>query len=372
MIDAANAAIDDIYECATDPSRWPLALQKIADCFGDVGCILLYSRADGHYGVIQSPSLDIVAKSYVLDGWIDRDFRAIRTRERGYFFGRDVITDRDVMTEQEMLTEPFYSEFLAGFGLKYFAASMVSPDRETEVAISIQRAIDKPPYSEDELAVLAMLGKHVERSLRLGIRLLDDELSKISLAQALGRLDVGVFIIDALGRVIFSNDRAESLVGDGIELLGEERKLRFVSSSEVAAAPASGSALESFYKQERPLQIHRRRSSRPLTAYCLPVPVRSAPRDLLVNAKAIVLLLDPVGKSLDPSAIRDLLGLTLAESKVAALIGTGIAPRDAAAKLGIAEDTVRKALNSIFGKTGLSRQTELVSLLSRVALRAQD
>lgn len=371
MTSAADAAIDDIYECAMDPSRWPLALQKIADCFGDVGCVLLYSRTDGHYGVIQSPSLDHVAKYYA-DGWSNRDIRAIRSRERGYFFGSDVITDRDVVTEEEMLTEPFYSEFLARFGLKYFAASVVSPDRETEVAVSVQRRADKLPYSNDELSLLATLGRHVERSLRLGMRLLDAELVQVSLAQALDRLDAGVFVIDALGRVIFSNHRAESLIGDGIELFGEDRKLRFISSNEVAIAPASSFALESFYKQERPLQIHRNKSHRPLTAYFLPVPSVNAPRDFLGNAKAIVLILDPVGTPLEPSAIRDLLGLTLAESKVAALIGSGIAPRDAAAKLGIAEDTVRKALNSIFGKTGISRQTELVSLLSRVALKAHD
>lgn len=371
MMSAANAAIDDIYECATNPSRWPIALQKITDCFEDAGCILLYSRTDGNYGIIQSPSLDDVVKSYILDGWINRDFRAIRARERGYFFGRDVITDRDVMTEYEMQTEPFYAQFLAPFGLKYFAASMVSPDRETEVAVSVQRRADKPPYSDDELTFLATLGKHVERSLRLGMRLLNEEVSKVSLAQALDRLDVGVFIIDALGCVVFSNHRAESLVGDGIELFGEERKLRFVSSNEIAAPSVSGFALELFYRQERPLQIHRSKSRHPLTAYFLPVPSVSEPRDLLVNAKAIVLLLDPVGKSFDPSTIRDLLGLTLAESRVAALIGAGTTTREAAERLGIAEDTVRKALNSVFGKTGISRQTELVSLLSRVALRTQ-
>jgi DNA-binding CsgD family transcriptional regulator len=67
--------------------------------------------------------------------------------------------------------------------------------------------------------------------------------------------------------------------------------------------------------------------------------------------------------------VRDVLGLTLAEARVAALVGSGLAPREAAAKLGIAEETARTALKRVFAKVGVSRQSELTALLAKLVLR---
>jgi PAS domain-containing protein len=214
-------AIDAIYQSAAEPSHWPVALQSIADCFEDVGAILLYGRDDGSFGAIQSASLDAIAEEYMRE-WTFRDIRANRARERGYFFNRDVMTDRDVVSDGDIATDPFYSVLLRKHGLKYFAAATVSPDAKIEVAMSIQRAIGKPAYSDAELDLVARLGRHVERSLRLGIRLMDSELSKLGLGAALAKLGTGVFVLDSVGRVIFSNPKAQSLLGDGLEIVEEK------------------------------------------------------------------------------------------------------------------------------------------------------
>jgi DNA-binding CsgD family transcriptional regulator len=44
-------------------------------------------------------------------------------------------------------------------------------------------------------------------------------------------------------------------------------------------------------------------------------------------------------------------------------------PREAANRLGITEDTARTTLKRVFGKTGVSRQSELAALLARLVLR---
>jgi DNA-binding CsgD family transcriptional regulator len=71
----------------------------------------------------------------------------------------------------------------------------------------------------------------------------------------------------------------------------------------------------------------------------------------------------------DPAIVRDLLGLTLGEAKIAAMVGAGLSPRDAAEKLGIKEDTARTVLKKVFSKTGISRQSELVALLTKLVVR---
>ena len=71
----------------------------------------------------------------------------------------------------------------------------------------------------------------------------------------------------------------------------------------------------------------------------------------------------------DPALLRDLLGVTLAEARLAALVGSGATPRQAASQLGIAEETARSALKRVFAKTGVTRQSQLAGLLGRLVLR---
>jgi DNA-binding CsgD family transcriptional regulator len=124
----------------------------------------------------------------------------------------------------------------------------------------------------------------------------------------------------------------------------------------------------------KPILVERQRSRRPLAVYLMPVsPTVVAPHDFLTHARVIVLVTDPeAGGPPDPSIIRDVMGLTLSEARIASLIGSGLPPREAAAKLGIAEETARKALKQVFTKVGVSRQSELAALMTKFVLVAAE
>jgi DNA-binding CsgD family transcriptional regulator len=89
---------------------------------------------------------------------------------------------------------------------------------------------------------------------------------------------------------------------------------------------------------------------------------------MLTRARAMILLADAgTDEPPDPAFLRDTLGLTLGEARVAALIGRGMAPKAAAERLGIAESTARTVLKRVFIKIGVSRQSELTAFLNRIA-----
>ena len=117
--------------------------------------------------------------------------------------------------------------------------------------------------------------------------------------------------------------------------------------------------------------IHRQNAARPLAVYVLPITASSHPAaQFLTHARAIVLAIDPEASGpADPALVRDVLGLTLGEARVASLVGSGLSPRESADKLGIAEETARSVLKRVFSKTGVSRQSELVALLTKLVLR---
>jgi DNA-binding CsgD family transcriptional regulator len=64
-----------------------------------------------------------------------------------------------------------------------------------------------------------------------------------------------------------------------------------------------------------------------------------------------------------PAALAKLFGLTPAEAAFAVLLGDGLTLDEAAAEQSIARNTARAHLRSIFAKTGVSRQTQLVRLI---------
>ncbi len=370
--DRLIAAIEAIYAAAAEPSRWPSTLEIITKCFDDVGSILIYGRDDGSFGVIESPSLKDISAEYA-SHWSDRDIRAIRARERGYFFKRDVITDRDLLSADEMEADPFYNDLLRRYGLRYFAAATVSPDPHIEVALSVQRALGRPEYSEAELKMLEQLAPHVESSLRLSIHLMDAQSVNIGMGTAMARIGIGVFALDSMGRIVSSNAASQALLGDGLNVVNDRLVLTNPLASEEAVA-AIRNALDGdriiLSQETRPILVHRQSASRPLALYVLPIPAQHSGNGFLTRARAIVLLMNPTADGVpDPALIRDVLGITLGEARIAALVGSGLSPKDAAERLGIAEETARSVLKRVFSKVGVSRQSELAAMMARLVIK---
>jgi DNA-binding CsgD family transcriptional regulator len=62
-------------------------------------------------------------------------------------------------------------------------------------------------------------------------------------------------------------------------------------------------------------------------------------------------------------ALRELFALTPTEAAISASVANGASVIETARRLGIAENTVRAHLRSIFAKTGVNRQSQLVHLI---------
>jgi DNA-binding CsgD family transcriptional regulator len=369
------AAVEQIYAAAALPAQWPAALQAIGTCFDDPGSLLIYQRDDGSFGTFVAPGLAAAQRDYEQNGWWRQDLRFIRSVERGYLANLDTISDRHVATEEEIEGHPFYAQFLRAHGLKWFAGSAMSPDPHVGVALSVQRSADRPAYSDEELAVAARLARHVENALRLSIRLINAELVNLALADALARVGVGVFLIDADGRIMFANLAGEKLIGRGLQTVRGRLTASFAGEREAletAVTQAIGARDPAWSDNPRPVVVRGLDTNAFLAAYVMPIRHSGGGRleQLLAGIRAIVVVTESkAGDPPDPAMVRDLLGLTLGEARVATLVGSGLAPRESAQKLGIAEETARTTLKRVFDKVGISRQSELVGLLTRLVLR---
>jgi DNA-binding CsgD family transcriptional regulator/PAS domain-containing protein len=367
-------AIEAIYDAAPEPQRWPRALGAIAECFDDVGAILIWHRNDGTFGTIVSEKLAAAQKDYEENGWAARDIKAIRAQQLGYFFSGEPFADRHIGFDEAMKNHPCSVEFFDKHGLGFVGAIAVSPDPHVGVMVSVQRdSRRKPQFSDDELETLREISRHIEKSLRLSVRLLNAEVTNLGLAEALARIGIGVFALDSLGCVIFSSPAAQRLLGDMLYLqnghlqiggIGTGTKLDEAIAHTIRAGPPELKA------DPKPILVQSITSSRRLAIYLLPVLQTDLAEQLLTHTRAIVLVIEQkLDEPADPAIVRDLLGLTLGEARIAAMVGAGVPPKDAAERLGIAEDTARNVLKRVFAKTGVSRQSELAALLARMVLR---
>ncbi|WP_424362408.1 helix-turn-helix transcriptional regulator [Methylocystis parvus] len=359
-----SRAVSLIYDAAADPSLWPDALQAFADVFDDVGAVLIWRNAAEGFGTIVSPSLQHGQAEFERYWW-KHDIRTLRGAEKLYAAEQDVLCDYDVVTQEEIDTHPIYTEFLPSLGIGWFGAASVAPEANVSLMVSVQRSRSKPPFTRQELAIVHELARHVEKAFRLSLRLFEAEALNLGLSEALRQADFGVIAVDAAGRVVFANDKARSALGceqeEPLRLSSERARAALQLAIESYGAGAPGASL-------KPLLIEQAPSRPPLIAYCFPASRASAVDMMLTRARAMILLADAgTDEPPDPAFLRDTLGLTLGEARVAALIGRGMAPKAAAERLGIAESTARTVLKRVFIKIGVSRQSELTAFLNRIA-----
>jgi DNA-binding CsgD family transcriptional regulator len=265
-------------------------------------------------------------------------------------------------------------EFFDKHGLGFIGAIAVSPDPHVGVLVSVQRdSRRKPQFSDDELETLREISRHAEKSLRLSVKLLNAEVTNLGLGEALARIGIGVFALDSLGGVIFSSPAAQRLLGDMLYL--QKGRLRIGDADagtklDEAIAHTIQAAPSDLMADPKPILVQSITSSRRLAIYLLPVLQPGLAEQFLTHTRAIVLVIEQkLDEPADPAIVRDLLGLTLGEARIAAMVGAGVPPKDAAERLGIAQDTARNVLKRVFAKTGVSRQSELAALLARSVLR---
>jgi len=190
------------------------------------------------------------------------------------------------------------------------------------------------------------------------------------LKTALNSSAVATVLVDPDGFHVFINDAAERLIACNDGLF---RKGRQLTGRRVADTIRLQSAIEHVVHGADPRQdgtpvvALSRESGRSLLAVVISA---NQPRPEPGAIAAIVRIFDPeenMGKLLEP--VCRLYGMTVVEGRLASLLAQGTAFADAARAMRVQEQTARSYLKQIFAKTDTNRQSELVGLMLRSAVR---
>lgn len=368
MADAVvSDVLESIYAAALDPGRWPEALEQLSQAVGGLGTLILPLHVSSGIPTIQSASLDESTEAYRRDWW-RYDCRSEAGKARNVTSG--IFTDHDVLDANAMRRDPFYQEFLRPHGLGAFICNLSMPTPHQVVSVSVQRELRRGDFERSEMDRFALLGSHAARAIAISTKLTDVLRINRSLLSAMDHLAFGTIVLKADRTVAFVNNAARALLGRTMMV----RSGRIVASNAANQRLLDG-VMESAMKAGAGLNpssillSRAREGLAPLHIQALPISGDTSERlEMVALGPGVLLLLHDLGANSAHGVGHHLiqLGLTPGQARVAEAVGSGLTPREAAAKWGLSEGTVRTVLKAVFERLGVSRQSQLAVLVTRL------
>jgi DNA-binding CsgD family transcriptional regulator/PAS domain-containing protein len=361
--------IELIYSAAEDPSAWALVLRRLTLAVGGNAATLHHQDTrsqESSFSTLWNLSQDDVAP-------YDEYYGSLNplTTTRPDLIRAGTVNTSQMLCPDEIYTRgEYFHDFLRPRDMLHVVAPILRSDSQGAnfSALSIFRPVNGEPFGEEERRFLLLLVPHLQRAFQLHNRIHGLERKGNAASDALDQLQQGLVLLDAKGHVLLVNRAATAL-------FAREKSLKLTPSGLRAAVPSENRELIRLIKgaiatgnhngmdSGGAMFIARSDSRHPLQVLVTPLRTKTIHigKDLPVAA---IFIYDPDCKPVSNSTVfAQLFGLTRAETRLAQILASGQSMKDAAARLGVAQSTLRSQLKSIFAKTNTNRQGELVRLL---------
>lgn len=381
-----STVVEAIHDAALEPSRWPMAVQRIASLHRSDKALLFTARIAPQHGGFAFPvGID---EQYMLDWearYIEHDLWAQAAQRRDLPAGT-VIVDTEWVPEDEFLQSVFYREFLVRMDIRRVCSGVVFDFHDADAPgtfCSVFGSHARPPFDDAAQHLHQLTVNHLSKALGTMLRLRDADLRLASSLGALDRLHGPVVLLGRKGQVLFANHAAQRILGadDGLTLrtgaqrgegLGWLQAGRAADHAQLTLQIRRTLAAEPLQARHfsHGVSLQRPSGRRPLLVQLAPLSDRSPLGQADVEAGALVFLTDPEAEcGLDEGLLERLYRLTPAELRLAHEILRGDALPQIAVRLGLSENTIRTQLKGLFAKTQTRRQADLVRLLMSLAVR---
>lgn len=259
---------------------------------------------------------------------------------------------------------PDYKEWLAAVDASHILGVDMRLASGYEARLRLSRAPGGRAFTPEERRWVEKILPHLRQALEIYQRLELSQYERAVMFDTVEQFAVGTVLLDSGFQVLKLNEVAASILAeaDGIALIDGQVVLTDADAdgafratmASVRDASASGRQL---------FPVKRGATGSDIMAIVQPVPTPIFMHGEAVPAVAL-LITDPARKrKIDGDALCKLFGLTPTEGMIAAALANGHLVGEAAQQLGIAENTVRAHLRSIFLKLDISRQSQLVHLI---------
>ncbi len=356
------------YDAAGDGDLWVTFLERIAQTLELRAVNFMISASDAEGSVVALPR----AWGYDEDqkhayeshfGEID-----LRRRQACKLAPGTVAVGDQLLAEREFVETEYFNDFYAPIGLRYEFGSVIHNDSRALNALVCYRGPDHGPASPHDLELLRLLTPHLQRARALAVKLGTISNQARMSADVLHRLAAGLIFFDEEGAVVGANATAERLLADEDGLAVSKGRLqaaRPVDSRSLAAIMSEAIRPDDRLSARGPMSIRLPRPSGRRSLEVMACAIDPASRVWSQGRAAGFLVVSSGEAQLHGVArrLRDLYGLSEAESQLVVALANGSTLKDWAATRGVSIETVRWQLKQVFAKTGTTRQPELMRLV---------
>lgn len=349
--DLPDGLIDRIYGCALTPDGWP-------DVLGELACFL--DAASGDLLLMETSSDT---------AWF-RSFGSAEPPKIGALrpFCNPAAVTATKTIHRKILTRPASTvHAVPTAAVRGYNGTVLLAELRTESGIlgSVRFISSESSFGGWQKAALCDLTPHLVRAARVQHAAEQERQRQALLAHAFDALPDPLLLLGRNARFLLANRVARVLLAqeDGLsEHQGHLRAWRPQDSERLRAVLRSALAGTG----GTDLALTRPSGKRPLLLTVQPIDVPLKLPKSVQAASLLVFVLDPERTAPpSPGRLRALFGLSAREAALAAGLAQGLCLADTAHRLGITYETARVYLKQVFQKTGVSRQAELVSLVSR-------
>jgi DNA-binding CsgD family transcriptional regulator len=369
---AAGEFLDLVYGASVEPQLWVPVMERFADMVGGGGGWLSQlSVEDGSGAEMADPRVradPFWARRYAEHfGQCNPLHNVPNPSEYLKQWAPRVLTDEDWMRKDDLVRSEYYNDFLKPQDIH--SAMMIRLARRGEeiATLNISRPERRGQFGKADIARANAVHPHLIRSFALGRKLAETRRVNDDFLNALNLSPHGLFLLDDGARVTHVNRAGEHMM----RLPGA---LSVINGRLCAGGAADARKLQALIAKAASPDAQIRGGS----AMALPAPERRLPLSVTVmplvserlsfyrGRSVLVCVTDlEAGVSLPDKQLRDVFGLTPAETRLALAVLEGATLREAAERFGISVHTVHVQMSRIFDKTGTHRQTELVRLMMR-------
>lgn len=351
----SESFVDDIYEAGVMPEKWLGILDRLAAMADGEGTVL-FAASPGEPRWLASESIHNVILDWTRSRWFEdnpRGKRLVPLTEPRF------LTELDVMAPEEIEASDYYTDMLRPVGLGWCVGTTIRAPSGDTLVFSVEKAHHKGPVPRAVASSLDVLRPHLARAAILSARF------------GLERAKATVTTLDMIGLPAAALTRTGQVITANGHLLekapnvriGANDKLQFSDARALKLlmeAIAGNAGFEAGFGRSIP--VAGTLTQRPFIAHL--VPLRGGSLDVFTGAISILYITEVAPNAgLAPELMQALFDLTPAEASVANLIVGNKTIEQIATLTQSSQNTIRSHLKSIFLKTGVHRQTELVNLL---------
>ncbi len=355
-------AISRISEAALTPDQWPTALQSIAEAVGTLGAVYyLLNKLTGGVESISVAGFSVDVDEFV-NYYAARDLfkPLLEATPTGSWLRLSKRLSQTILRSDE-----WYNDFIVKAGIGDIVGTRLFDNASYTVIFGVHEGVYQASFSAVGGARLQELFEPLSHAARLHAELRNLAWKSAAALRALDQLAAGVIITDGDGRVVEMNRAAEHILRRDDGLTVRQGKLfaqRVFEQNKLArfiAVAANGKIAAAVGRM-----LVGRHGGR--VAYILTVAPLGVELAVYERPLAMILVADPDARAPSERDLAEFFGLSPAESRLAMALLAGNVLHDIAAASGVRITTARTQLSCILRKVGVTRQAELIRVLSSI------